>query len=385
MTCNSGKLSHETEAAQALRTKKARASSSTKKAFVDSTIVKVYAGDGGNGAINMLSLFANEFAGPAGGNGGNGGHVIFKASKAVSSLGHLGRTIMGNPGVKGGKTNCDGKNGLHKVVSVPLGTVFKNPENRHVLAELTSEGQLFLAAKGGAGGKGNAHFKAAENQTPRVAEAGGEGEKFQFLVELSTMADVGFLGFPNAGKSTLLRAISRARPKVAGYPFTTLRVHIGMVPYDDGVQLAVADIPGIIAGAHKNEGLGISFLRHVERCACLLYIIDVARADAFEQLEALQFELGQYRSDLPSRPRAIVANKMDAEDSERNLEDFKVQLSQSSDFNGLPLFGVSGKYGTNIASLLQYVRLQYDASQPQQQDDSELDSEESHGGCPRPI
>merc|ERR1712029_974290 len=161
--------------------------------------------------------------------------------------------------------------------------------------------------------------RTAENQTPKVAEAGGEGEKFDLIVELLSMADVGFLGFPNAGKSTLLRAMSRARPKVAGYPFTTLRPHTAMLRYHDGLQLAVADIPGIIADAHKDKGLGIEFLRHIERCACLLYVIDMSQQDPFHQFETLKFELGQYREDLPNRSHTIVANKMDEDQSRDNI------------------------------------------------------------------
>merc|ERR1712029_114200 len=201
--------------------------------------------------------------------------------------------------------------------------------------------------------------RTAENQTPKVAEAGGEGEKFDLIVELLSMADVGFLGFPNAGKSTLLRAMSRARPKVAGYPFTTLRPHIGMVPYDDGVQLAVADIPGIIADAHKDKGLGIEFLRHIERCACLLYVIDMSQQDPFHQFETLKFELGQYRADLPEKPFAIVAIKMDTEESQDNIGHFKQQIREKAP--DLGVFEISAKYGNNITALLQYIRYHYDA------------------------
>ena len=169
------------------------------------------------------------------------------------------------------------------------------------------------------------------------------------------MADVGFLGFPNAGKSTLLRAVSRARPKVAGYPFTTLKPHLGMVPYDDGEQVAVADIPGIIKDAHKNKGLGIDFLRHVERCSCLLYVIDMSQPDPIDQFESLKHELRHYRADLPDRPHAVVANKMDVEGAEDSLKAFKSQLDAN-----LAVFEISGKYGRNLAPLLLYMRREYD-------------------------
>lgn len=350
-----------------LRSLKPAKKEATHRHFVDRARVRVMGGNGGNGCVQMLSLYANEFAGPAGGDGGNGGHVVFKASQEVSSLSHLSLTIAGNPGGKGGSTNKDGKNGLNKLVLVPVGTAFRNCHTNQIVAQLTAENEMFLAAKGGAGGKGNAHFKTAENQAPQLAEAGGEGECFEIIVELLTMADVGFLGFPNAGKSTLLRAMSRARPKVAAYPFTTLRPHIGMVPYEDGVQVAVADIPGIIEDAHKDKGLGIEFLRHIERCACLLYVIDMSSPDAnsqddkspFDQFEALRYELSQYNADLPDRPFAVVANKMDLDESEGSaLETLRAQLKEKSP--DVTVFEISAKYGTNISQLLQFIRTQFD-------------------------
>lgn len=243
--------------------------------------------------------------------------------------------------------------------------MFRNVETRTVVAELTTEGSMFLAARGGAGGKGNAYFKSSENQAPVLAEAGGEGEEFIFDIELSTMAHVGLIGFPNAGKSTLLRAVSRARPRVAGYPFTTLRPHIGMVPYDDYVQISVADIPGIIEDAHKNKGLGISFLRHIERCLCLLYVVDMSHDDAFSNLLSLKWELEQYRPGLSNRLSGIVANKMDLSSAQDNIFPFMEALSNHHKDTTLkepPVFQVSGKLGTNIQPLLQFVRKIYDDS-----------------------
>ena len=214
---------------------------------------------------------------------------------------------------------------------------------------------MFLAARGGAGGKGNTFFKTASRQTPMVAEKGGRGEQFTFDIELRTMAHMGFIGFPNAGKSTLLRAISRARPKVAAYPFTTLNPHIGMVPFEDGVQLAIADLPGLIPDAHKNRGLGISFLRHVERCAGLLYVIDMSQKDPSYQLDCLRHELEQYQPGLSTRPHGIIANKMDLDSAKDNLEPFRKKLTKDE-----VIIQTSGKEGWNVRELLDFVRVTYD-------------------------
>ena len=351
-----------------LRPKKQSKNSEEKqgKKFVDSIAVKIKAGNGGDGRINLLHLPKREFSGPDGGNGGNGGHVLFKATKEITSLSHLKREEKGHHGTDGRGDDLDGKNAEHRIIPVPVGTMFRDLETRQVIAELTVVGSMFLAAKGGAGGKGNAYFKSSENKTPMLAEAGGEGEAIEFNVELSTMAHVGLIGLPNAGKSTLLRAISRARPRVAAYPFTTLTPHIGMVPYDDYVQISVADIPGIIKDAHKNKGLGISFLRHIERCLCLLYVIDMSQNDAFSDLQTLKYELEQYRPGLSSRMSAIIVNKMDIPSANDNILTFMEALKEEykdSETKPPPVFEVSGKLGSNIQPLLEFVRQIYDENE----------------------
>ena len=284
--------------------------------------------------------------------------------------------LSASDGGSGGTNNLEGKNASHRIIDVPLGTRFRNPLQDIVIAELDKEGSMFLAARGGEGGKGNAFFKDAQRQTPLMSEKGGlgkfkrrpksallsffnvflQGEKFGYDVELRIMAQVGLIGFPNAGKSTLLRSISRARPKVAAYPFTTIKPHIGMVPYDDGVQLAVADLPGLISGAHENKGMGIAFLKHIERCQCLLFVIDMAQANPQEQLDCLAHELEQYSPGLSRRPHGIIANKMDLQCAKDHLK----ALSSSCD---KPVICISAKYSDNLDTLLRFIRQMYESEQ----------------------
>ncbi|XP_042232521.1 mitochondrial ribosome-associated GTPase 2-like isoform X2 [Homarus americanus] len=319
--------------------------------FVDYRRVKTLGGDGGDGCISFLSSFKKEKAGPDGADGGNGGHVVFKATQKMRSLNHLDAYIKGDSGDPGRNKDCLGKNSEDKIIEVPIGTVFKT--SGKIVASLEEDGSMFVAARGGAGGKGNAFFTTDVDQAPRIAEFGGKGEVFDYEVELRTMADVGLIGFPNAGKSTLLRAVSRARPKVASYPFTTLNPHVGMVHYADHHQLAVADIPGLIEGAHKNRGLGITFLRHIERCGCLLYVIDTSQPRPWEQLEVLMYELEQYQAGLSTRPHAIVANKMDLPEAQENLKELATHVD-------LPLVPVSAKMGDQLVPLLALLRLLVD-------------------------
>lgn len=327
--------------------------------------VQVIAGKGGNGCLSFLQLPQTEWAGPDGGDGGNGGHIIFEASRNVKSLGHLKSIIRGADGNNGRNKNCHGKNAKHTIVKVPLGSVVRNSEKK-ILSNLKRDNHYFLAARGGAGGKGNRFFLTNEERAPTTVEEGALGQNFHLSVELQTLAHVGLIGFPNVGKSTLLRAISRARPKVAAYPFTTLNPHIGMIEYDDYVQVAVADIPGLIEGAHQNRGLGFSFLRHIERCSCLLYVIDLSGHKCWTQLTALKAELEQYQKGLSKRPHAIVANKIDLPWAKKNLEHLKNEVN-------LPIFAISAKHRVNMDPLLSQIRLLYDNNVELEKD---LDEEE---------
>ena len=330
-----------------LRSVKGKSELNPVKKFVDCLDVEVVGGKGGDGRISFLSVFAVEFAGPDGGDGGHGGHVIFRASDGVRDLSHLRRKIQAKFGTPGGTKNMHGKDAGHLYVDVPTGTLIRNREG-DLVGDLDIAGSCFLAARGGSGGKGNAHFKSSVRQAPEIAEVGALGERFGFTLELRTMADIGLIGFPNAGKSTLLTAISRARPKIASYPFTTLNPHLGIVFYSDLSQLAVADLPGIIPGAHRNHGLGIDFLRHIQRCSVLVYVLDLAQDSPLRQLEQLQYELEMYQPGLSSRPAAVLANKIDLEDGGEKLEELRRELREP----GLEIIPVSGRTGINLANML---------------------------------
>lgn len=320
--------------------------------FLDYLRFTAIGGKGGDGEIAFLRLPKNPMGGPSGGDGGNGGHVILQACKTVKSLEGIPPVITGESGKRGRGKHMHGAHGEDKIINVPVGTLVK--EDDEVRCDLNEHDATFIAARGGAGGHGNHFFLTNTNRHPDMAEYGADGEMRKYELELKIMAHIGLVGFPNAGKSTLLRAISRARPKVAAYPFTTLNPHVGIVHYDDYVQLAIADLPGLIPGAHENKGLGLSFLRHIERCSGILYVIDLSAESPLGQLECLKYELEKYKKGLSERPHAVVANKCDLD---QNIEE---QLNVLKDNVQMPVFPISAKFGTNITSLLKYIRKLYD-------------------------
>ncbi|XP_020285642.1 mitochondrial ribosome-associated GTPase 2 isoform X1 [Pseudomyrmex gracilis] len=346
----------EESIAKPLRSIKPKSKQDTVQYFVDIKRVRTIGGNGGDGQITFLRLWVNDRAGPDGGDGGHGGHVMFKASQNVNDLKHVDKVIQGENGEDGRSKDCFGKNAEHNIVEVPVGTIVRDLKGR-ILADLNQIGMMFIAARGGAGGHGNAFFKSDTQQSPQICEYGAEGEDLQYVLEIRSMAHIGLIGLPNAGKSTLLRAISRARPKVAAYPFTTLKPYIGIIQYDDYEQVVVADMPGIIENSHKNRGLGITFLKHAERCAVLLFMIDITLDKPWTALETLKYEISQFNENLIARPHIIVANKMDLPNAQDNLQLLKEHVDS-------PVIPISAKYGTNISTLLKEIKILYDSIKP---------------------
>ena len=297
------------------------------KTFIDQVVVQVRSGRGGDGSMSFRREALVEFGGPDGGDGGRGGDVVFKASEHVNSLLSLyyDPKCIAQDGGPGQGQKMFGKRGKDLVVNVPLGTEVYDEETGLLVADITEVGQRVVVAKGGAGGFGNVHFKSSVNQAPTEHTPGGEPEERRLRLELKTIADAGFLGFPNAGKSSLLTVLSSATPKIASYPFTTLNPIVGTLVYDDWAKVTLADVPGIIEGAAKGVGLGLAFLKHLERSKVLVYIIDMAGTDnrePWKDYEVLKKEIDEYSAELASRPYLVVANKMDVECSKENLERF---------------------------------------------------------------
>ncbi|KFN37779.1 GTPase obg [Smithella sp. F21] len=284
--------------------------------FVDEAKIFVKGGHGGAGCVSFRREKFVPKGGPDGGDGGKGGDVIFRASKSHHTLLDLKyqQHQVAKNGGHGSGNNRTGRSAVDLEVIVPPGTVVKDYETGEILADLSELGQTFIVAKGGIGGKGNAHFKTSTHQTPRFAQEGMDGEERWLKMELKLLADVGLVGFPNAGKSTFISRVSAARPKIADYPFTTLTPHLGVVKYADAPSFVVADIPGLIAGAHEGLGMGIQFLRHVERTALLVHLIDISQdphTNAWKNFTALTLELESYNPQLLAKAQIVCLNKID--------------------------------------------------------------------------
>ena len=297
------------------------------KSFIDQVEVLVRSGKGGDGSASFRREALVEFGGPDGGDGGRGGDVVFKASEHVNSLLTLyyDPKCIAQDGGAGKGQKMFGKRGKDLVVPVPLGTEVYEVETGLLVADITEPGQSVIVAKGGAGGYGNVHFKSSVNQAPTERTLGGEPEERRLRLELKTIADAGLLGFPNAGKSSIISKLSSATPKIASYPFTTLNPVVGTVIYDDYAKIRIADVPGIIEGAAKGVGLGLAFLKHLERSRVLIYMIDMAGTDnrePWEDYRILNKEITEYSEELASRPSIVVANKMDGENAFENLPRF---------------------------------------------------------------
>ena len=295
--------------------------------FVDRVTVALHAGDGGNGCCSFRREKFIDHGGPDGGDGGNGGSIFIRASKDESSLLNLYYQPIqrARHGEHGRGKQQYGKAAADLYINVPCGTEVRDDESGDPLGEVLEEGQVLLLARGGRGGRGNMHYATPSHQAPREHTLGKPGEVRKVRLELKTVADVGLVGYPNAGKSTLLRAISPAKPKVAAYPFTTLNPVIGTVTYEDFSVVKVADIPGLIDGAHEGVGLGHDFLRHIERTKFLLFVIDMAGTDVrnpVDDYRNLRKELKLYREELADRPFRVVANKMDLPEAKTHLKEF---------------------------------------------------------------
>ena len=297
--------------------------------FIDECIIKAQAGDGGAGAVSFRREKYEPWGGPNGGDGGRGGDIVLVGDDDTNNLIDFKYKPhwKAENGGHGEGRDKNGREGKSCMLRVPLGTVVSNAENGDLIAELTEDGQRFVLCKGGNGGWGNNHFKSATNRAPRRANPGQEGERGEFKLVLKTMADIGLVGFPNAGKSSLTAEITRARPRRAAYPFTTLHPQVGVLYYPESYEsLLLADIPGLIEGASENRGLGHRFLRHVERCTVLALIIDMAGTDGREpwkDYEVLLEELRLYEPALLEKPRLVIANKMDEASAKPNLTKFK--------------------------------------------------------------
>src|SRR5215475_3083430 len=300
--------------------------------FIDRTKIRVKGGDGGNGVTAFRREKFVPRGGPSGGDGGRGGDVWIVADQSVNTLLHLryNPEHVAGRGMHGEGSNRSGREGADAIVRVPVGTQVFDPHTNELLFDFNENGQRWLAARGGRGGFGNARFATSTNRAPRYHQEGDAGEHFELQLELKLLADVGLVGFPNAGKSTFISTVSAARPKIADYPFTTLEPHLGVVDLGDFRTFVIADIPGLIEGAHTGAGLGDRFLRHVERTKLLLHLVDVSSVSGREPVadyETVNHELASYNADLAARPQFVIATKIDALDDPERLESLKQRAS----------------------------------------------------------
>lgn len=299
--------------------------------FVDKAKIYVKGGDGGDGIVAFRREKYVPEGGPAGGDGGRGGDVIFRVDEGLRTLMDFRyqRHFKADRGIKGRNKSMHGANAEHMIVRIPPGTIIIDDDTGAVLADLTRHGQQVVVARGGRGGRGNTRFATANNTAPEIAEHGEEGQERYITLELKVMADVGLVGFPSVGKSTLLSVVSAAQPKIGAYHFTTITPNLGVVDVSEGRSFVMADLPGLIEGAHEGVGLGHEFLRHVERTRVIIHVVDMSGSegrDPFDDWQKINHELKEYNANLEDRPQIVAANKMDMPDSEENLELFKQRI-----------------------------------------------------------
>ena len=305
--------------------------------FIDYAEIICASGKGGAGAVTFRREKFVPKGGPDGGDGGKGGSIIFTADKNLHTLQDIRykKSYQADNGEPGSSNQKTGRAGEDVYISVPLGTLIREKETSRVEADLVTDGEVYIACPGGKGGKGNAHFKTATRQTPRHAQKGIPGKKRNFTIEIKLLADVGLVGLPNAGKSTLLASISSARPKIADYPFTTLQPHLGIVKYGEYQSFVMADIPGIIEGASKGKGLGHQFLKHIERTRLLLFLIDTLEKDPADTYELLKQELLNHHPDLIKRKHIIVRTKFDINAGHEDWEKMDKDYLKISSISGV--------------------------------------------------
>lgn len=321
--------------------------------FIDEVRIYARSGKGGDGAIAWLREKYRPFGGPAGGDGGKGGDIVFIADPNVGTLldYRYTREHVAKDGERGGGKNCHGSDSEDRIIRVPVGTQIYDDASGELLKDLNVTWEKWIALPGGKGGKGNARFATPTNQSPKHADPGEPAQERHLRLELKLLADVGLVGYPNAGKSTLLSRVSAAKPKIADYPFTTLTPNLGVVKAGEGRTFVIADIPGLIEGASEGVGLGIRFLRHIERTALFLHVIDLADPEdggPWSRFEKVEAELLKYKEELGDRPAFVAANKMDLPDAKENLKKLKKRFEK----RGLTVFPISGVTGEGIDALV---------------------------------
>ena len=309
--------------------------------FIDYASIHVKAGNGGHGCVAFLREKFRPKGGPSGGDGGNGGNIIIKTDSNLSTLNDLtyNKKYIAKNGANGQGKNMHGKNGLDVILKVPVGTLVKDVETDRVLVDLDKNDITYIIAKGGNGGFGNARFKTQRNTAPRIANEGQKGEEKKIDLELKILADIGLVGFPNAGKSTLISKISNAKPRIADYPFTTLVPNLGIVKYHDYKSFVVADIPGLIRGASSGKGLGIQFLKHIERTKVLAFLIDANVENIEKEYKVLLKELENYSKSLLEKPRILLITKIDLLDQDKKIKNIPQKI---------PVFNISSIANINL-------------------------------------
>ena len=327
--------------------------------FYDQARIYIKAGDGGNGVVAFRREKFVPRGGPSGGSGGRGGHVYLEVDPSLNTLYSLQNQVhhRAERGVHGQGANKTGAAGADLTLSVPPGTLVREAESGDLLADLTRPGQRFLVARGGRGGRGNAAFKSSRNNAPRVAEKGELGEEFWLELELKLVADIGIIGVPNAGKSTLLSVVSAAKPKIADYPFTTVEPSLGVAEVGHR-QMALADIPGLLEGAHEGVGLGLDFLRHIERTRVLIHLVSGDSQDPVGDFDAINQELTLFNPALADKPQLVVFNKMDLPAAQEAWPAFEQEIAR----RGLPVMSISAATSQNVATLLFRVQAMLDAA-----------------------